>query len=62
MLFIVFVEVEWVVNSRSFIEVSSDVDDFEVLISNYFFIGRGFFNLSFGIVDDKELLSRKRWR
>ncbi|KAL9977438.1 hypothetical protein ACROYT_G014841 [Oculina patagonica] len=57
-----FAEVAWVVNSRPLTEVSSDVDDLEALTPNHFLIGRGSLNLPPGIVDDKELSSRKRWR
>lgn len=62
MLLTAFAEVEWVVNSRPLTEVSSDVDDLEALTPNHFLIGRGSLNLPPGIVDDKELSSRKRWR
>lgn len=60
-MLIVFVEVEWFVNSCFLIEVSLDVDDFEVLILNYFIIGRGIVNLLFGVFVDREILSYKCW-
>lgn len=49
-------------NSCLLTEVSWDMDDLKALTQNHFLIGRESLNLTPGIVDGKELPSRKRWQ
>lgn len=55
-------EVESLLNSRPLTHVSSDHQDEEALTPNHFLTGRANANLPVGVVSDRDLCSRKRWR
>lgn len=55
-------EVEFIVNGRFLIKVFDDSRDLEVFISNYFFLLRLGFILSFGVFRKEDVYFRRRWR
>jgi len=57
-----FVEAEYIVNSRPLTHVSLDPDDLEALTPNHFLLGSSSGNVVPGVFTDSDLHLRKLWR
>ena len=54
-------EIEATLNSRPLTQISDDINDFNVLTSNYFILGKQPLNFSPDTIKDGHVISKTRW-